>query len=60
VIDQEANTAKTVETTGTNVNKDKQMLKEQRIRDAGGTYVRDRETKKLVPVDGVSEVRKRD
>ncbi len=37
VIDREANTAKTYETTGMNVNKKGQIAREQRIRDTGGT-----------------------
>jgi hypothetical protein len=58
VIDREANTAKTYETTGMNVDKTEQLAKEQRIRDAGGTFIRDKETKKLVPVEGVSTVKR--
>ena len=56
VIDRKANTAKTYETTGPNVNKKAQIDKEQRIRDVGGTYIRDKETKALVPVQGNSKV----
>jgi hypothetical protein len=33
-----------------------QLMKEQNIRDEGGTFIHDRSTKKLVPVVGVSEV----
>ena len=60
VIDKEKASAQTVETTGTNVDKTKQLEKEQRIREQGGTYVRDRETRDVVPVKDVSEVRKLD
>ncbi|HVG14992.1 MAG TPA: RHS repeat-associated core domain-containing protein, partial [Chitinophagaceae bacterium] len=42
-----------VETTSKTANKTKQIDKERRIRDAGGTYVRDRRTKKLVDVKNV-------
>lgn len=58
VIDRDANTAKTYETTGENVDKRLQQEKEERIIKTGGIYVRDRETGKLVPVEGVSEVRR--
>jgi len=58
VIDQEAGTAKAYETTGDSVDKRLQQKKEERIRDAGGTYIRDKETRKLIPVEGVSEVRR--
>jgi RHS repeat-associated protein len=58
VIDREANTAKTFETTGTNVDKRLQLQKEERIRQQGGTYIRDKETRQLVPVEGTSEVRR--
>lgn len=56
VIDREANQAKTYETTGMNVNKAAQIDKEERIQKAGGTYIRDRETRQLVPVQGKSQV----
>lgn len=56
VIDREANTAKTYETTGQNVNKTQQIRKEERIREAGGTYIRDKETRNLVPVQETSQV----
>jgi hypothetical protein len=56
VIDRSANTAKTYETTGPNVNKSAQIDKEQRVRDAGGTFIRDKETRQLVPVQEKSEV----
>ena len=58
VIDQKANVAKTYETTGENVSKVNQLRKEDRIRDAGGTYIRDKETRQLVPVQDVSQVRR--
>jgi hypothetical protein len=60
VIDREANTAKTFETTGQNVSKEEQLAKEQRVREAGGKFVRDKETQQMVPVEGVSEVRRQD
>ena len=56
VINREANTAKTYETTGMDVSKKAQIEKEGRIREAGGTYIRDKETRQLVPVQKTSEV----
>jgi RHS repeat-associated protein len=50
--------AQTVETTSMNADKGAQLRKEERVRDAGGTYVRDRETRQVVPVCSVSEVRR--
>lgn len=58
VIDREANSAKTYETTGDHVDKRLQQRKEKRIVEAGGRYIRDKETKKLVPLEGVSEIRR--
>ena len=58
VIDRDANTAKTYETTGDKVDKRLQQKKEERIRDAGGTFIRDKETGKLIPVENVSEIRR--
>jgi hypothetical protein len=58
VIDREAGSAKAYETTGDSVDKRLQQKKEERIRDAGGTYIRDKETGDLIPVEGVSEVRR--
>jgi hypothetical protein len=56
VIDRSANTAKTYETTGPSVRKELQIQKEDRIRSQGGTFIRDRETRKVVPTQGTSEV----
>jgi RHS repeat-associated protein len=50
--------AKTVETTSMNADKSAQSAKEQRIRDNGGTYIRDRDTRKLVPVEDTCELRR--
>jgi hypothetical protein len=58
VIDRKAGTAKAYETTGENVDKSFQLEKEKRIREAGGAYIRDKETGKLVPVEGTSGVRR--
>jgi hypothetical protein len=58
VIDRKAGTAKAYETTGDKVDKGFQINKEKRIREAGGTSIRDKETGKLIPVEGVSEVRR--
>jgi hypothetical protein len=51
--------AKTFETTSMDANKSGQLAKEQRVLNNWGTYVRDRETGELVPVQGVSEVVRR-
>ena len=58
VIDRDANSAKTYETTGGNVDKRLQIRKEERIRKEGGTFVRDKGTGNLIPTEGVSEVRR--
>jgi len=58
VIDRDANSAKTYETTGETVDKRWQQKKEEHIIEAGGKYIRDKETGNLVPVEGVSEVRR--
>ena len=50
--------SQTYETTSPNASKRDQLDKEGRIRDAGGTFVRDRDTRELVPVCGLSEVRR--
>lgn len=50
--------ASTVETTSTNANKAEQTGREQRIRDASGTFVRDRQTGDLCLVSGPSELRR--
>ncbi len=55
VIDPKTGTAATKEITGPGVNKQRQAEKEQRIIDSGGTFVRDRQTGNLCPVDGVCE-----
>ena len=44
---------KMVETTSMKANKTQQFLKEQRIRNAGGTYIRDAKTKKLIDISNV-------
>jgi hypothetical protein len=56
VIDREANQAKTYETTGTSVDKRVQQEKENRILQQGGTFIRDKETRNLVPVQGPSQI----
>jgi RHS repeat-associated protein len=48
--------AKTYETTSETASKADQIAKESEIRDLGGTYIRDRDTKELVPVEKISEV----
>ena len=48
--------ASTYETTSMGADKTGQMAKEQRILDNGGTFVRDKDTRELVPVNGRSEI----
>ena len=48
--------ATTYETTSMTADKGAQMAKEGRIIDAGGSYIRDKETRQLVPVAGPSTV----
>jgi hypothetical protein len=50
--------ARTVETTSLTADKRNQISKERDIIDNGGTYVRDRSTKQVVPVEGASEIRR--
>jgi hypothetical protein len=50
--------AQTHETTSMTADKTGQLAKEQRIIDSGGSYVRARDTKQLVPVCGVSDVKR--
>ena len=52
--------AQTYEVTSLGANKIDQMAKEGRIRLEGGTYIRDRATKNLVPVKGVSVIERID
>ena len=44
------------ETTRLGASKDAQLAKEQRILDNGGNYIRGKETRELVPVNGRSEI----
>nr|WP_282599440.1 RHS repeat-associated core domain-containing protein [Pseudomonas mosselii] len=48
--------ATTFEVTSLTADKTDQIQKEQNIRREGGTYIRDRSTKKLIPVVGISDV----
>lgn len=48
VVIKDGKAVKSVETTSKNASKTSQSAKEQRIRDSGGTFVRDRNTKELV------------
>jgi len=45
-----------VEVTGRNVNKVSQITKEERIREIGGIYARNRRTGDLIEVDGISRI----
>lgn len=47
--------AQTYEVTSSTADKTLQAAKEQRILDAGGTYIRNRSTGDLVPVNGMSQ-----
>jgi len=53
VVIQNKKALDAVETTSQTANKKQQMEKEARIRNAGGTYVRDKKTKELVDVKDV-------
>jgi len=59
VIDRENERARTYETTGPEVPKTEQMAKEVRIRKQAGTYIRDHETRKMIPTEGDSEIVRR-
>jgi hypothetical protein len=59
VIDREKERARTYETTGPDVSKVEQMAKETRIREEGGIYIRDQETRKIVPTEGPSQIIRR-
>lgn len=48
--------ATTYEVTSLTADKTEQIQKELNIRFEGGTYIRDRSTKKLIPVVGESEI----
>lgn len=50
--------ARAVETTSLTAPKASQLAKEERIRDAGGGHIRDRQTGQICPVGGISEVRR--
>lgn len=54
----EGGQAGTVETTSLGADKTAQAAKEQRILSNGGTFVRDRDTRQLVPVKGPCELRR--
>lgn len=62
VVIEEREVIRSVETTSRTADKAAQVAKEQRIRQAGGNYVRNKETREIVPFrDGVrTEVRRRD
>jgi hypothetical protein len=42
-----------VETTGLKVSKDAQIDKEMRIRNNGGSYIRDKNTRELIPLGDI-------
>lgn len=48
-----------VETTSLTAKKEKQMRHEQQTRDAGGTFIRDRQTGQLVEVPSISRIERR-
>lgn len=50
---KDKNVTDLVEVTSPNANKKAQMLKEARVREAGGTYIRDKKTKELYDVKNV-------
>lgn len=50
-----------VETTSKTANKTKQVAKENRISDAGGTFIKDKNTKELIDVQDIpTRVNRRD
>lgn len=61
VVDQvviENGMTKTYEATSLSASYVEQHRRESRILDSGGTYIRDRETRELVPVRGLSELKR--
>lgn len=62
VVSKEGKAIRMVEVTSHTAPKDAQMAKEQRIRDAGGNYVKDKDTGDLkwIPDDVTTEVHRRD
>ena len=55
IFDKDKKTGKCVEVTGMKTDKDKQRKKEKEIRKKGGTCIKNRKTKELIPVD-LSEI----
>lgn len=54
VVDREFTPQRSLEVTSTTAPKVEQFAKEQRIRDAGGTFVREPSSQKLVDISGLS------
>ena len=48
--------AQTFEVTSPTADKTKQLRKETKIRAEGGAFIRNRETREIVPVSGISEI----
>jgi len=51
--------AKTVEVTSLTADKDEQIAKEKRIINNGGKYIKNRETKEIIPIEGECELKRR-
>ena len=48
--------AQTFEVTSPTADKTKQLRKETKIRAEGGAFIRNRETREIVPASGISEI----
>ena len=48
--------AQTFEVASPTADKTKQLRKETKIRAEGGAFIRNRETREIVPVSGISEI----
>ena len=53
VVIKDGKATDVVETTSQNANKNKQLEKEGRIREGGGTYIRDLKTKELINIQNI-------
>ena len=50
VVDKDNNVDRLIEVTSPSASKEEQMAKEQRVRDSGGTYIRDPDTSQLYDI----------
>ena len=60
IVSKDEKVVKSIEVTSETASKDAQIAKEDRIRDAGGDFIKDRDTGQLVeiPIDTKTEVRR--